>query len=82
MFAVFAEGKVQPSPNPLAGSKWAARRGGEGNVERRGGKTKERMRKRGVRKGGVALAPRKKFLRHIISRPTLQFITKIQMESF
>ena len=47
MFAVPAAwGILLPSPNPLARFKWAAWRGGEGNVER-GGKRgrKERERK-------------------------------------
>jgi len=52
---------LQPSPNSLARFKWAAQRGGEGNAERGGGKRKER--KGGIGKGGVAVAPRKKFLR-------------------
>jgi len=35
-------GNLQPSPNPLARFMWTAWRGGEGNVERGGGKRKER----------------------------------------
>ena len=45
-------------------------------MERGGGKRKERKRKGGVGKGGVALAPRKKFPR----APTLQFITKLVID--
>ena len=76
MFAVpeAAWGNLQPSPNPLARFKWAAyQRGGEGIVERGGGKRKETKGKGGIGKGGVALPPRYKFLR----APTLQFITKL-----
>jgi len=36
---------------------------GEGNVEKGGGKRKKRKGKGGIEKGGVALAPRKKFPR-------------------
>jgi len=53
-------GNLQPSPKPLARFKWAARRGGEANAKREGGKKKERKGKEGIRKGEVALAPRKK----------------------
>ena len=54
-------GNLQPSPNPLARFKWAARRRGEGNVEMEGAKRKERKGKGETEKDGVALAPRKKF---------------------
>ena len=53
-------GNLQPSPNPLARFKWAARRGGDGNIVKGGGKRKERKRKGGMGKGGVTLGPRKK----------------------
>jgi len=52
---------LQPSPNPLARFKWAARRRGEGNVEMEGAKRKERKGKGETEKDGLALAPRKKF---------------------
>ena len=55
----FLLGNLQPSPNPLARFKWAARRGLEGNVERGGGKRKGKGKGRDGEKG-VALAPRKK----------------------
>ena len=49
--------------------------GGEGRQsgEAGGEKRKERKGKGGIGNGGVALAPRKKFVR----APTLQFITKL-----
>ena len=68
-------GNLQPSPNPLARFKWAARRGGprgrqhsEGRREKEGKKAKGRDGKRRSNLGSS-----KKILR----APTLQFITKL-----
>jgi len=55
----------------------AAWQGGEYNVERGGGEGKERKGKGEIGNGGVALAPREKFLR----APMLQFIsTKLDLQ--
>jgi len=56
---VFVVPDFLPSPNPHARFKWGARWGGEGNVERGGGKRKEKKRKGDIGKGGAALTLQK-----------------------
>jgi len=58
LFAVSVGGNLQLSPNPLAAFQWAAWREGKGNVERGGGKRKEKGKGRDGNRSG--LSPSKK----------------------